>query len=320
VYKFKPEQAGRQATCKKCGAIVIAQPMPAGFLQPERSKLAQGAPTTRSCAPDDVGPVRTNQSDSFLHFVAEALGAFALLREPMNMLSWLGAATLLVMASLSASLSAIVPLWTLSILNISFVGLLFSFYMQTIQGAAAGDETLPLYSDWDGFVDSALAPMARFLATGIVFLPMFAWGSLRAFEVVQVTDAQDSLINASLLGLGVWLWPACALGVAVLGIGFIVRWDLIVRTSLAAPLRYLVVCAVTGLAGAVETLSDEAFQPDWLKQVFSLIGLSGEHPMLSGFSRTLVLALVSSYTMIVTARVIGLYYSRCRSRLPFDAG
>lgn len=159
-----------------------------------------------------------------------------------------------------------------------------AIYFQMIQSSATGGKEAPEFPDVANLFEDIIWPMIQIL---VVFLVSF--GPLIGYSIWAGEDRFNSLIGYGFLGFGALYFPMAMLAVVVLG-----------YTGALSP--HIVIPAI--------------FRGGWLYWVgvsmLCLLYLAGSiiGDALSGslVIGTLVMSLVSSYTLMTNARILGVVY------------
>jgi len=184
---------------------------------------------------------------------------------------------------------------------------LFAFLINTITEVARGEDTLPSVSVSDVWED-LVRPAWLFVASMVLV-------EVPAIVLLVVRHDTTAIHVPWIPGLaGLFCWPAVVLMVAI-GDGFRALWPhLVLRTILSAFGAYVAVWCLLILAWLpifVPILANAGYLPAW--SVFS--GGGGGARIAAG----LVGCVAESYTMIVSMRLIGLYYRHFKDRFPWRA-
>src|SRR5690606_6881718 len=142
---------------------------------------------------------------------------------------------------------------------------------------------------------------------GFVAIPPVA----TAITLALLGAPEDVVLRWSLIAgaASMFLLPVCLLGVALGGVGVLLRIDLLIRTVFAAPLQYLALWLMLLLSFAV------------LLGLSSLIAAgSGASGLSAAILTDLVANIVAVYFLIVCMRQIGLFYRHFSDRFPWTAG
>jgi hypothetical protein len=166
-----------------------------------------------------------------------------------------------------------------------------AIYFQMVQSSAIGGKEAPEFPDTANFFEDIIWPMLQILVVCIVSFGPFIWYSIRAGD-----DHLNPLIGYGILGLGVVYFPMAMLAVVVLG-----------YTGALSP--HIVVPAI--------------FRAGWLYWVgvfmLCLLYIAGSfiERALSGslIIGTLVMSVVSTYTLMTNARILGVVYRERQEEL-----
>jgi|GEM_PF-3521127 len=336
--RYGPKHAGSAVRCPKCGRTVLLAAIEAVQTIPEEQDpepgepgdLAYGIepdepapapmrmPTTlanTSSQPTQSMPGRLRQGRIQRGFWADARKSFTFLSEMDNAIVVIGYALLMTVYSGFSILPGILGL----IFTVFFYGLLFAFYFDIVQTTAGGEDDLPSLMEWDGFIDSALAPMLRFIGTiGVAMLPAVSARILLGWDM----SASEAVLVLVLMALGWFFWPVIVLAVSTLGYGLVLRVDLLLRTPFVAFGAYLSVCALLVVALSLEWLGSSAFYSDTSHQLMDAMNVS--RGSLPGFLflvfETFVINAIAISSSVISMRLIGLYYRHFGHRFPWSAG
>ncbi len=196
------------------------------------------------------------------------------------------------------------------VMQLTFAGFVFSFFLSVIRETASGVDDLPQVVWINDWLDDLVRPMVHFLLTWLmVLLPAF-------LAMIKMTiDGTD--INWWIVGflvvVGVFFWPALILAVSIGG-GVAGVWPhTIIRTALSAPLAYLAVWLVVLVAFGVSVMA----QSRWLYD--GLVKIAPQNPFKAVLLLSIVSGTLNVYAMIVAMRAIGLFYRHFKSRFPWKA-
>jgi len=184
---------------------------------------------------------------------------------------------------------------------------LFAFLINTITEIARGEDTLPSVSVSDVWED-LVRPAWLFLASMLLMeIPAI-------LLLVARPDTTAIHLPWILAVAGLFCWPAAILMVAI-GNGFRALWPhLVLRTILSAFGAYVAVwclLVVASLPIFLPILAKAGYLPAW--SVTS--GSGGGARIVTG----LFGCVAESYTMVVSMRLIGLYYRHFKGRFPWRA-
>ncbi|MEY5012302.1 MAG: hypothetical protein RLY69_17 [Verrucomicrobiota bacterium] len=195
-----------------------------------------------------------------------------------------------VILSVVAKLAGIAPLLG------PFAALLLSayfcaIYFQMIQSSATGGKEAPEFPDTANFFEDIIMPMLQ-----IIVVALLSFGPSIGYCIWAGEDRFNPLIGYGLVGFGVIYFPMAMLAVVVLG-----------YTGALSP--HIVIPAI--------------FRVGWLYWVGvfmlcllyvagSVIGDALSDSLIIG---TLVMSLVSSYTLMTNARILGVVYRECQEEL-----
>jgi hypothetical protein len=281
---------GRRARCKQCG-VVFTVPAPVAGQEPA---LAGHTPEP------ELTPAIPDLTDNHERsFWSDLAWSFVLFLDPQNMATCIGLMVMMVFAAIAS----ILPIAGLFVGTLTTLFLL-AFFLNVILEVASGEEELPnLWIDswWD-----LIPPLFQFLGSWVyVGLPAIA----SLWITWQVIGEPDWSLAYGLTLVGMVFWPAVILAV-VIGGGFQGLWPhTIVRTALAEPLAYLVVCAVVLIVPGFDALLD-------LDVVQAALG---ELSFSATLAVTVFVGLIDLCVVIIAMRAIGLYYRHFKHRFPWIA-
>jgi hypothetical protein len=253
----------------------------------------------------------------------DLLWTFLFPANPHNLAVWIG---FWVLMGLMTLLSSVIVFSCFALVfAIVFWGLYCIFGLQTIEGAAAGDDHLPMVrqeSQW--FYEMALALFKWIGSYAIVLLPAIVYGfamfapadlfnailptgmvDVEALRGQNAYSAAKVFTLVALAAAGIFLWPMVILCVALGGFSAAFRLDLIFATIVRAFLPYL---ATVGLVYGAMVFANFA---TWF------VGSQLQVPQV--FAEAIVFG-VSLYVNIVSWRVIGLFYHHFKRRFAWSWG
>jgi hypothetical protein len=166
-----------------------------------------------------------------------------------------------------------------------------AIYFQMIQSSATGGKEAPEFPDTANFFEDIIWPMLQIFVVALV-----SFGPLIGYSIWAGEDRFNSLIGYGLVGFGAIYFPMAMLAVVVLG-----------YTGALSP--HIVIPAI--------------FRGGWLYWVGvfmlcllyvagSIIGDALSGSLIIG---TLVMSLVSSYTLMTNARILGVVYRERQEEL-----
>lgn len=298
---------GKRARCKTCGSVFIVPQATAVIAhvprQPDKEpkpgllrRLYEGVPPDDDPSQDDAPVVWTGGTG----FWTDLISSFWFFKTPANLITLLAI--------------AFVHFWMILldyggmfgfIGKIILSGYLCAFYMSTILETASGEDHLPTV--WISNIwDDLFMPLLQFIGT-------FLWVLLPAGALALGTAYANGEVPwqwvAVLAVIGLLHWPAVILAVAIGG-GFSGLWPHVVfRTAMAAPIAYLAVCIAVMISYGLMFLPETEY-------VQSAVG--NLHPAAT-WGIPLIGTVVTAYAMIVTMRVIGLFYRHYKTRFPWTA-
>ncbi|MBL0921435.1 MAG: hypothetical protein IBJ10_04825 [Phycisphaerales bacterium] len=311
-----PTLAGKTVRCRSCSApITIPSAAPPGAPPDDIYDIAPptAGPPLRSdlSGPPPIPPLppepkpqsakskrRAEASDR--SFWPDLALSFGFMFRPANLLVFTGAVIL-------GLLSEFIPVRWID--RIPF-GLLCAIYMGTIEESAGGSDDLPNSADYEGFFESIILPIARFMGVSLA-LGLFA--VVLFFVVTIPIESETTAIYVAVaIGAAVaFLRPMSMLMAALGGLTSLVRLDMMARSVAAAIVPYLAVWAALLVAMALivapyvlSTAEDDS---------------GGFDPFTNIPGRT-VAAVLGVYATLVSMRSIGLLHRHFSDRFPWSFG
>lgn len=314
------EAAGRRGTCKSCGekftvpmkgyrgddhplelelepekprtVTRIAPPMPAA---PE-SRRESASPGASRAAFEEARNARRQRP-----YAADAMMSFLAPLTPAGAAAIIGLVVVLMLMGFAPGLFSILAM-------IVGYGLLFAYCFEVIVETAGGEDDLPMPAGIEEWWEVLPGAFGGMLVT-FGFLALFP--VLTTIAMLLAGASEESVVlGASIAGgFSAFMLPVALLAVAMGGIGTLVRFDLLVRTILSAPLQYLMIWVMLLLAFGVQVA------------LYVLLASAGAPTGLGGILLAeLVANIVFVYTLIVCMRQIGLFYRHFSDRFPWTAG
>lgn len=335
AYHFPVAAAGKKARCSACAAVFeVPQartpdaPPTRLNVAPPRSQpdvdyqLAPAPPKPAAARPPATPPEKRPPRDPEAHaeerfggFWADATLAFAFIRKPKNLVTWLCAAVLVAFPRVLD----FVPL--MGLVGLITYALTVGFYMRTVGTSAAGEDELPDLIEYDNWFDDLVMPFLKWLCTMLVVI---APGIITVLAADSAgLDEDNAWLLASCVGIAcAALWPSLLLQVSLMGLSAVIRVDVAVRTIFAAPLPYFGAAALILLAFLASTLFAGVVGPEDMQQSIEdfWASLAAPGSFLYGLLRFGTMALLQTYSTIVAMRVTGLFYFHTKDRLPWTAG
>ena len=260
-------------------------------------------------------------------FIKDAAAALLLNRSLHN---WAIVAITAAFISLPFVMSLIPMQWNMAILVAFFfsavtAGLFCAYLLDVIPATAAGEDELPDYGVFDDFMHSIAEPLITGVWTAIALLaPWIAWRL--AMPHVDV-DAQNAQMISWLLGLGgLALVPIGFIATAWGGVGMVFRVDVLLRAVLRAPGAYALLLVVLTVVVCVIAMVLGARAPERVLPGFLLRLASGNDPFayfrgdLRVFEIPVLVEFVIVYTLVLMAKLLGLYQRHFGERLPWASG
>ncbi|MFT3992344.1 MAG: hypothetical protein QM680_13145 [Luteolibacter sp.] len=195
-----------------------------------------------------------------------------------------------VILSVVAKLAGIAPLLG-PIATLLLSAYFCAIYFQMIQSSATGGKEAPEFPDTANIFEDIIWPMLQIFVVGLV-----SFGPLVGYSIWAGEDRFNSMVGYGLVGFGVVYFPMAMLAVVVLG-----------YTGALSP--HIVIPAI--------------FRGGWLYWIgvlmLCLLYVSGSliEDALAGslIIGTLLMSLVSSYTLMTNARILGVVYRERQEEL-----
>ncbi len=301
---FAGEEPGLAMAGEAPRAIEVSDAAPSGLTYARDSRVAlPGGRTPPSLV---QGPKRGFWADAFYSFIYPVKPA----GNAVTLLFILGAETIDTYFSL-------VPMgWMLTGLCRGIIfGWLASVYLSVVADTARGEDDLPGLKLEDGFLDGVIKPALKFVgAFAIVFLPAI---------VVGISVGTGAAPGPAALLIPVWTFaglfviPIVLLLFSFDSLGMIFRLDLIATTIARSLLPYLaiwlmlLIVIIGMLMASAGGLIANLVLPNFLISAsLTTVG--------SGIAIHLALALFSTYLMLVSMRIVGLYYLHFKQRFTME--
>lgn len=312
-----PTLAGKTVRCKSCSApISIPNTAPPNAAPSDIYDIAQ--PASRPAAargpadgPPPIPPLppepkpqstksRPRAEPSDRSFWPDLALSFGFMFRPANLLIFTGAVIL-------GLLAEFIPVRWLD--RIPF-GLLCAIYMGTIEESAGGSDDLPNSADYEGFFESIILPIARFMGVSLV-LGLFAV-ILFFVATIPIESETTAIYVAVAIGAAVaFLWPMSMLMAALGGLTTLFRLDVMARSIAGAIVPYLAVWGALLVAVALIAAPYFVFTPE--------DDSGGFDPFTNVPGRT-VASVLGVYATLVSMRSIGLLYRHFSDRFPWSFG
>lgn len=182
-------------------------------------------------------------------------------------------------------------------------GWLFALYLNTIGETCRGEDELPNIGMDQGAIDDVILPFFRFVGGfAWVWLPFGVCGILMWRFGGFVDPMSDWLLLLGLWGLGLFMWPMTVLTIAVYGFALdALRYDLQVVTIARAFVQYLAIWVLLSFTiGAYFAMTFGSILSQYFPNALGWLP--------TGMVGTIVFFGVQSYFMLVSMRIIGLFY------------
>jgi hypothetical protein len=325
--EFPDNLVGRLATCKSCNAIFTV-PRPASeeeldeidnlfeepvgeseeplidmLVPPPDPPPPAPPPNKENDASEDSNDDEGDSEDDFLDdksFWGDLVEAFEFIVHGRSLMTYISLTLLVYLSSFLTCVSMFgIVVWFL--IN----GYLCAYCLSVIIQSAMGVDELPELS-FDNFWDDVIDPFLRFVISWVcVLIPAFAMGL--GYTAARLPMDWE-LFGILAIG-GACFWPATILMVAIAD-GFSGLSPLLVlRTILSAPIPYVVVILGLVFAGGISIYVEKQLAPaTWTPASWAV--------MLSTF---FLGKMIHIYSMIVSMRIIGLYYRHYHRRFPWAA-
>jgi len=168
--------------------------------------------------------------------------------------------------------------------SVILFGYLCAVYFQLIQSTAAGRDEAPPFIDTSNFMEDIIWPLLQIFVVAVAsFLPSI-WYSLATDE-----GARNSVVGHTLLGFGVVYFPMAMLAVVVLGRTAAVSPHIVIPAIVRSGWLYWLAVLLLGLlyftSGVIEEMLGDRF-----------------------FILLLLAPILSAYTLMTNARILGIIY------------
>jgi hypothetical protein len=184
------------------------------------------------------------------------------------------------------------------------IGAVFLYAYQVIICTANGDDEMPAFWDIEDLRAEIFSAAGSLAATvGVLLIPSF----VTLIAMLMSSAQEDTIVKALAISSGVSLlvFPVTILAVALGGVSVLGRFDLILRTVIAAPFAYLAVLMTMTVAGLISA---------------GLVYLIVTGPSASAIAVFGGTGAMLAYFSVVCARQIGLFYRHFSDRFPWTAG
>lgn len=322
--------AGRRATCTTCGVkLVVPSPAlePAGAPSDDDLLLAPEPtprPVTRLAPAMEPAPPRHSQYTTPSRVAFEDARQARRARGYWADAGYAFVSVLTVRSFLSFALLAIALAGSMLYLLYAFsghvgartgrraggglvllsLGALFLYAYEIIVSTAYGEDEMPTLLSIEELREDLWPALGSLAATvGFLLIP-----SIVAGLVMMANSTPEDTVVVVLActgGASVLFFPVAILAVALGGVSVLWRFDLLVRTVVAAPLPYLGLLVSLAVAAALA----------------GYLGMAVlNNPANGGFVLFALLGAVLTYFVLVSARQIGLFYRHFSDRFPWTAG
>ncbi|MFQ5805250.1 MAG: MJ0042-type zinc finger domain-containing protein [Phycisphaerae bacterium] len=348
-YRVPEKLVNQKVKCKKCGQpFRIAAPPPEqdddllGALAKGEAVAPSVAPPTTPPAASTSAPTAASQtgwaSAGLPDAEAPAAEGFAsYLRDVgKSLLFFTRGGDLVTFVIVVIIVCLQIPLAVVPLVGILLVLIVLGWYMafqlNTVLGAAGGEQNLPELSleDW---VEGIIFPLLKWLMSWLMALVPFAiglaylvlldqmdvWSALRHFGTALRGDyfsafdpySGGSPLLGTILLIAMAVWPMMLLVVAVGGVPSLVRFDLMALTIIKTLPAYILVVllAYVGVVGPALLLA-------WRLSSASV----GEALSIAVLGPGLFFIVLQVYANIFAMRVIGLYYHHFKQRFAWSWG
>ncbi|HSW45822.1 MAG TPA: hypothetical protein VLM89_09645 [Phycisphaerae bacterium] len=299
-----PESAGgRQARCRTCQAVfTVPNPDQDDLLTLEdlpedlESKPAISMPPRVIIEQDD-----SDKQTSFWYDLIASPLVFLDAGSLLSCLMIVGVWFILPLVSWLGMFGPYAFIFVL-IVQVLLAGYICAFCFNIVLSTAGGEDDLPSVSV-SNLRDDLVGPLLQFIGTWM--LALAPWGAVR-LAVWWWSLTLPSIILPGLLVLGTAAWPAIVL-TTTLGGGLTAAISpiTIARIMLASPIAYLAVCLCLAICEGINSLPDLPALAGASQGVLRAIGL--------------ISRVAAPIAVILSMRIIGLYYRHYKRRFPFEA-
>lgn len=192
--------------------------------------------------------------------------------------------------SVLAAIAGIAPLFGL-IASILFSGYFCAIFYQIIQSSATGGKEAPEFPETSNIIEDMVSPMLQVLAVLIV-----SFGPYLVYAIFIVADIPDSLFSMVLLGIGIIYFPMAMLALVILGHMGAISPHIVIPSILRGGWIYWIGIFLFCLLYIVEMFIANIMQGN----------------MIAG---TIVMAIITSYTLMTNARILGVIYRERQDEL-----
>jgi|TARA_B110000908_G_scaffold155637_1_gene194018 hypothetical protein len=192
--------------------------------------------------------------------------------------------------SVLAALASFAPLFGI-IASILFTGYFCAIFYQIIKSTATGGKEAPEFPETSNIIEDMISPMLQVFTVVIVsFTPYFA------YRYFILSGDSESLISVVLLALGIIYFPMAILSVVILGSIGCCSPHIVIPSIFRGGWIYWIGILMLCLVYLTEVLIGSIFQGNFI------LG-------------TLVMAVVTSYSLMTNARVLGIVYRERQDKL-----
>ena len=308
-YTMPKGSAGKQAKCKKCGAVFVVpdddetydlSPKDKAELEAEVRKVqtppvVHVSETVNDRTGDGVAGEIVDATADVLggRFWSDVFWSFLFISDPGNLASFIvvwAASIFVVMLSFAGCFGLIGAFF--------MAAYLAAFYLNTIVDTAGGEDQLPTVGVSNGIYDDWVMPFVQFIGTSaLLMVPAMTMFYLNVFRGYSIPP----FVIWTAVALGAFLWPISILAVSMGGLTALARIDVLIGSVLRTIVPYL---AVWVLLLAVVALGSVVYM--FLHG--TLPGSLAKFAPKSKVAATVLVAGVVGYVTIVVMRIIGLYY------------
>ncbi len=320
--------AGRRATCTTCGQkVTIPVPQAAFAGEPDFALEPDAAPPGMAAAP--IPPMPPAPQPPRSQYTTSSREAFEAAREERKQRGFAGDAllafinvvtfrSLISVGSLAVMLAGSSAYLAGAVagsvgrsgrrsgfgLVLMSIGAVFLYAYEVIVYTAGGEDDMPAFWDIEDFREEMFSAVISLAATvGVLLVPSF----IAVIAIMMYTPSESTTITilAIAFGLGVLLFPVTILAVALGGVSVLGRFDLILRTVIAAPFAYIAVLLTMAVAALI-----------CAGLVYAIATGPGASPLAVFGGAGVLLA----YFSVVCAKQVGLFYRHFSDRFPWTAG
>jgi hypothetical protein len=192
--------------------------------------------------------------------------------------------------SVLASIASISPLFG-GLASILFFGYFCAIFYQIILSTATGGKEAPEFPETSNIIDDIVMPVLQVIAVMIV-----SFGPFLIYEIFILGDLPDTLLSMVLLCIGIIYFPMAMLSLVILG-------------SMVAISPHIVIPAIFR-GGWIYWVGILLLCLLYIIEIFVANIMEGN--IIVG---TFVMAIVSSYTLMTNARILGIIYRERQDEL-----